>query len=89
MSDNFESGELPSGSVAWVISCDGYSDMVTWAPTIGAARWNWVSLYRDAYGNNRTWPSLSAKRYPQLDSSHLPHRFKRRVISLDEARRWG
>lgn len=89
MSDNFESGEMPAGSVAWVISSYGYSDMVTWAPTIGAARWNWVSLWRAAYGNNGTWPSLSAKRYPQLDNSHLPQRFKRRVVDFDEARRWG
>ena len=89
MSDNFESGETPLSQMAWIVSCEGYSDMVTWAPTIGAARWNWVSLWRDAYGNNRQWPSLSVARYPPLDGSHLPNGFKRRVIEFEEARRYG
>jgi len=85
MSDHFEPGELPVGSVAWIVSCDGYADMVTWAPTIGAARWNWIKFYRDCYGNDGTFHRLSASRYPLLDQSHLPRGFRRRVMSREEA----
>jgi len=85
MSDHFDIGELPAGSVAWILGCEGYADMVTWAPTAAKARWNWVYFYRNAYGNNGQWPRVTAKRYELLDKSHLPHRFKRRVMELQEA----
>lgn len=85
MSDHFDSGTLPPNSVAWLLCCEGYQDMVTWAPTAAAARYNWVKLYRDAYGTNGSWPSVRSSRYPILDRSHLPHRFKRRVMELGEA----
>lgn len=85
MSDHFDSGELPPNSTAWILSCDGYADMVTWAPTAASARYNWVKFYRDAYGNYGTWPSVTARRYPLLDKSHLPHGFRRRVIEFHEA----
>ena len=87
MSDHFDSGKLPANSVAWIVACHGYADMVTWAPTAAAARYNWVKLYRDAYGNDGTWPRVTAARYPFLDRSHLPHGFKRRVIDQPEAMR--
>lgn len=87
MNDEFDTGELPKCSVAWILSCDGYADMVTWAPTAASARWNWVKGYRDAYGNDGHWPSVTAKRYELLDKSHLPRGFKRRVMELHEALR--
>lgn len=85
MSDYFDSGELPSKSVAWIIACHGYADMVTWVPTAAAARYNWVKGYWDAYGRNGTWPSVTSARYPILDGSRLPIGFKRRVIERSEA----
>ncbi len=85
MSDHFEAGDMPCDSVAWIVSCHGYADMVTWAPTIGAARWNWVKFFRDCYGNDGTFPRLSAGRYPRLDRSHLPRGFRRRVMTREEA----
>lgn len=85
MSDHFDSGILPQNSVAWRLSHEGYADMVTWAPTAAAARYNWVKLFRDAYGNDGHWPRVTASRYPILDGSHLPHRLKRRVMEVSEA----
>jgi len=85
MSDHFDSGALPENSVAWLLTHYSYADMVTWAPAAAAARYNWVKLYRDAYGNNGSWPSVKASRLPELDRSHLPHGFKRRVIERHEA----
>jgi hypothetical protein len=86
MTDEFDTGQLPEGSVAWILGHDDWPDMVTWAPTAAAARYNWARSYWSAgHGSRREWPRVTSARYPLLDNSRIPVGFKRRVVVLQKA----
>jgi hypothetical protein len=55
------------------------TECITFAKTPGAARWNAVRAAWDAGYFSYRWPSVTAKRYPEGDRSHLARNHRRQV----------
>lgn len=62
--------EQTAPTPAWIVTINSDKDCVAFAPTRDKAKWKAVRAYWDAYGKNG-WPTVTARREPRFDRSHL------------------
>lgn len=62
--------KTPADAIAFEVEVNSLVCIV-FAATVEKARWTAVKCYREAYGNDGTWPSVQCRRVPELDKSSL------------------
>lgn len=62
--------KTPAEAMAFEVEVSGMVCIV-FAATTEKARWTAVKCYREAYGNDGSWPHVQFRRAPELDKSSL------------------